>query len=369
MIEGCILNKMIKYIYAFEPNKNLGSGMENKVNGQVNALKNNGLDVIKEGHCKPSKYIRMIPFMTSSINWNKIDLTNVDGLYIRYLMSDFQFIKFLKRAKKNHIRICIEVATYPYKKELSWYSIKTIRDCFYKILLYKYVDLVFFMGGVGNVENIFGIRSKKICNGIDFNKYKIHNNTIVTNTIRLIAVADFDKRHGYERILKGISEYKKNGGKRIIDFYMVGEGSEKSFYEKLSINLGIDNNVHFLGRLIGKDLDLAYDSADIGVEVFGFYKNGIKCSSSLKSREYLARGLPFICGAKNDLIPEDFPYCLFFENDDSVVDIGRVVDFFDRIYDKENSFNVSSAIRNYGINNASWEKTMKPVSDFFTRGE
>ncbi len=359
---------MVKYLYAHEPNKKLGSGMENKISGQVKALNNNGVTTKKEGYYKPSKIKRAIPFNTTSIEWDKIDLSNVDGIYTRYLMSDYKFIKFLKRAKEKKIIICIEVPTFPYQKELNWYSLKAIRDKIYKGKLKKYVDRIFYMGGKGNVDNIFGIDCERIHNGIEFENYHIHKTNNTQDIIKLIAVADFQKSHGYERILKGMSEYYKNGGKRKIEFYMVGEGEEKSNYEKITFDLNLDKNVFFLGMLTGEKLDNAYDNANIGVEVFGFYKRGIDTSSSLKSREYLARGIPFICGAKNDSIKADYPYCLFFPNDSSVVDMNKVIDFYDNIYKKnKTAYEISKEIREFGISTVSWEKTMEPVSDFFKK--
>ena len=42
--------------------------------------------------------------------------------------------------------------------------------------------------------------------------------------------------------------------------------------------------------MVGEELNAEFDNSDIGVESFGFYKIDISTSSSLKSREYLARG-------------------------------------------------------------------------------
>lgn len=360
---------MIKYIYTVQNDPKKGSGVSQKIAGQVKALNNNGIETVEESHQKLSKIIRVLPLGTSTISWKQIDLGGIKGLYIRYPMADYRFVRFLKRAKESaEIVVCIEVPVYPYQKELKWYSLRTIREWIYRKFLHKYVDRVFYIGDATSDTKIFGVDSEKISNGIDFDSYSIHKRSTSDSTIRLIAVAEFQKSHGYERILKGMAEYKKVKNCRSVMFYMVGEGDEKKYYESLTEELELKDFVYFLGKLTGNELDEAYDKADIGVEVFGLYKRGIVTSSSLKSREYLARGLPFICGAPNDAIDGKFPYCLFFPNDSSVVDISKIVEFYDRIYNNSSKADeISKEIREYGINTVSWEKTMKPVSDFFKK--
>ena len=357
---------MIKYIFAYEPNTKLGSGMVTKIDGQVKALNNMGILTLKEGHYKPSKIYRIIPFNTSSINWNEVDINNIDGLYIRYLMSDFKFLKLLRKAKKKNKTVCLEMPTYPYQKELDWYNLKTIRDYIYRKHLYKYVDHIFYIGCNKRIDKIFGIDCERISNGIDFDTIPVCKHIPSSNSIRLIAVGDLQKSHGYERIIKGISKYYSEGGDRNIVFTIVGDGYERQFYEDLSSELHITDHVKFTGYLTDDDLDNAYNNADIGVEVFGLFKRGINISSSLKSREYLARGIPFICGVKNDIIDKDFPYCLFFPNNESIVNIVDVINFYDRIYSKNlNSEIISTTIREYSKKIASWETTMKPVFEYF----
>ena len=304
---------MLKYIHVLPNDSNKYVGVSNKIEGQINAFRNNGIVAKAFGYKKLSKIKRAIPFSSSSINWKEVDVTDSDILYIRYPMSDLRFILFLRKIKrKMGIPIFIEIATYPYEKELSRYSIITIRDKLYRRFLMNYVDFIFYIGGDGAYpQDIYGVKCARISNGIDFQKYRIVRRK-PSNTIRMIAVAEFQKIHGYERIIRGIADYYRKGGGRSISFTLVGEGGELSYYKELTSKLELNNYIHFKGKMVGEELNAEFDNSDIGVESFGFYKIDISTSSSLKSREYLARGLPYISGVHNDIIDDVFPFCLFF---------------------------------------------------------
>lgn len=360
---------MLVYLYSLDSNRQRGLGIENKINGQVKAFNNNGIVTQKIGCKILPKIQRIFPFSSSSIDWCKVNLENVTSLYVRYPLSDYQFIKFLKRAKSNNIRLYLEIATFPYEKELKKANIIVrMRDKLYSRFIKKYVDHIFYMGGQKEVvSTIFGVKCSRISNGIDFDNYRITKRKS-ENVIRLISVAQFQVIHGYERIIKGIFNYYKNGGNRSIDFVLIGEGPELDSYKQLVNNLSLNDRIHFKGKLTGELLDEEFDNADIGVESFGFYKIGVSISSSLKSREYLARGLPFISGIENDIISKNFPFCLQFKNDSSEINIQSVIDFYDLIYtNKKFGDDVGSAIREYGEQKASWNRTMELVFSYVAK--
>lgn len=84
---------------------------------------------------------RMIPLQTSSANWNAVDLSNADGLFIRYPFIDYQLLRMLRKfdIEKPSARVVIEIPSYPNKGERYKNKIVVARDRFYRTKLKKYM--------------------------------------------------------------------------------------------------------------------------------------------------------------------------------------------------------------------------------------
>jgi len=61
--------------------------------------------------------------------------------------------------------------------------------------------------------------------------------------------------------------------------------------------------------------------------------------------------------------PNDFPYMLKVPADESAVDIGQILQFYDRIKDRD----IIKEMRDYAEKNLSWEAKLKPVIDEINR--
>ena len=158
-------------------------------------------------------------------------------------------------------------------------------------------------------------------------------NETTDDTIDLLCVALMQPYHGYERLLYGLKNYLQNGGKRKILIHIVGEGPEKENYEKIVAKEKLDSNVIFYGRKGGEELEKIFEKGDIGVCSLGSYKKNVFWSSELKSKEYLAKGMPIIAGVNLDIFDLiSDKYYLQFANDSSVIDMGKIVGFYDGLY-------------------------------------
>lgn len=352
------------------------AGVQKKIDGQVHALKEY-VDVEKvvlevRGSENASKILKRIPFGPSGFQWKDVvkQIHDPDYLYIRKTLCDRGFDGFLRWVKKRYpeVKIILEIPTYPYDKELLS-SVKNLpmypAEVYYRNRLHRYVDRV---ATFSEDTEIFGIPAIGIQNGIHIDDHPVRPAKTDTSEIHLIAVASFQRHHGYERIIKGITEYYAQGGTRRIVLDLVGGGDECNNYRKMVEECSIQDHVVFWGPKHGEELTKIYEQADIGLGSFAFYKIGLELASSLKLREYLARGLPIIAGSRQDLFSEEtFPYYLEFPNDDSSVNMNRIVDFYDRVYHSAESYDqVVRNIRNYAEDNATWKKTFVPVFDFVT---
>ena len=85
-------------------------------------------------------------------------------------------------------------------------------------------------------------------------------------------------------------------------------------------------------------------------------------SSSLKSREYLAKGIPFATSSKIDVFREHpVDFCLQLAGDDSPINIYKLIEFHDALYEKEAQSQLISRIRSFAEANVSIEGAMKNV--------
>ena len=176
------------------------------------------------------------------------------------------------------------------------------------------------------------------------------------------------KHHGYERIIKGMYEYKKGGGDRKIKLYLVGEGSRIGYYKKLVATLGMGDDVIFCGKKAGKDLEEMYDMADIGLGSFGFHLIGDEdqISSTLKTREYLAYGLPFVSACTEDVFMNDSE-CEFYLNvpdDDTTVSMDKIIEMYDNLKSSYTKAELRQHIHEYAKQKIDMPVVMKPIIDY-----
>lgn len=293
-------------------------------------------------------------------------------VYIRSNKSDPWFIKILQNLKKSSsCKIVMEIPTWPEDKEY----ITGIRsrlvmfvDRLYRCKLKKYIDrMATYYPSDGE---IYGIKELDIINGIDvqgIKKITISKKKEIDKTIHLIAVAMFQPSHGYEKMIRGIYRYYKNGGTRSIVFDMVGDGYSLGLYKSLVNELNLSDKVIFWGKRFGGDLEEIYNMADIGVATlnFGRILQGAK-SSELKSREYAAKGLPMVCTNEIDVFPSDtFDFVRIVDEDKDYIDVNEVIDFYDCIYGRGSRQDVINRIRKAAEENCDMIAAIKPIVDFF----
>lgn len=287
-----------------------------------------------------------------------------DFVYSRYGLSDKYYYKLLKLLKVFGCINMVEIPTFPYDDEklpgLVWDVLYGI-DKFYRRKLYKVVDKIVTYS---HDDRILGVDTIKIINGIDFDNISLKNNITERNpnNINLLTVAGLANWHGYDRLLRGMGEYYRNNNERKVIFHIVGDGPVLPQYKKIVENYQIEEYVKFYGVKQGEELDVIYDIADMGVENLGFHRSGVFISSSLKSREYSAKGIPFITSCEIDGFNEcDFVY-RFPTNDDDI-NIYEIIQFYDKIYGNAKNENISEYIRNSAKKICSMKSTLKPVVD------
>lgn len=342
----------MKILYLTSGEINEFNGVSKKILSQVRAFENKGYEiklcnVIQRGNFLYQEIYQQNIYLKKTINntlgrqyllysYNKIlsyiIKENIDIIYIRYACNASpSFINFLKNLKKRKICILLEIATYPYDEEISkngnfLKKIKYKIEKKYRMFLKNYVDRIITFS---NDNEIFGIKTIKISNGIDINRISLVNNKKLENEINFLGVAQLAFWHGFDRFILSMSEYYKNKPLKVIKFHVVGDG-DKKVVEKLKElvkNYNLENYVIFYGFKSGKDLDKIYNKTNIAIGSLGIHRLNLKEVQPLKNREYCAKGLPFVISFNDpNFRNKEFVYKV--SNDEKLFDINEIIAWY-----------------------------------------
>jgi len=355
----------------FDPNGT--SGIERKKLSQIHELEKIG-DVKRLAFYPKRKknflanISRLLPFFTSTFpfTYDVKQLADIDVVYLRkpsYI--DRYTIRLLKDIKKQNQKsvIFFEIPTYPYDKEkagLIKYPL-LLKDRWNRRKLQRFVDRIIVVASDEQV--IFSIPAIKILNGIDFSKTSLRKISFSTDdSIHVIFVGNFERWHGLDRIVEGMKHYyNKSSANRIVVLHVVGPTENAIVVDLKTEELISNGYIHFYGSLQYSEVEKVYDKVSLACEAFGVHRRSPgQLSSSIKSREYGAKGLPIISESKIDYIPLNYPYFLKVSEDEFPIDIESIIKFHDDVYSVE-AQSVAAEIRNFAESRCSSEAMMKPV--------
>ncbi len=350
--------------------KGIGSGGANdKIISQINGLNKNGVECIglffdanlksiyqdNENNAtyfpvditKPPKLYSYHFFWRLYLNYEQeefyktieevIKNMKYDFIFFRYDFADIHFLRFVKKFGK---KIFIEYNAIP-EREFKKNSVGSPRHTYryYCEKIFSKSIIRYVKGIIGVTDEITNYQQKRqkrklgytLSNGIDVDKYPLKQyvdyNGSVLNMIILTGYTS--DKHGIDRILKSMSQYH---GEIIINFYIVGMVGEND--KLLSKELKLDKQVFFIDFSEKKEIDILFNQIHIGVGSMAFFREGLQEASPLKVRDFLSRGLPFFYGYEDTDLNANIDsnqYFLKFENNNSLIDMQKVVDFFEPI--------------------------------------
>ncbi len=356
--------------HGFDPN----NGISKKISYQVDAFKKCGMnvhlcymdekdtkkriidgDVIADyGNGLLSKILKRTDFSAIS---NYVKKNQIDLVYIRSNHNANLFtINMVKKMKAYGAKVVMEIPTYPYDNEYKAQGIsrQIFQDKIFRNQLAKYLDAIVTFS---DFDKIFGQRTIKISNGIDFDSVKMK--TTINDTskeLNLIGVAEIHEWHGFDRIVRGLADYYSKPQDYLVEFHVIGYFFSKEIedeFRKIISDNHMENYVILYGKKHGTELDNLFDKCDFGIGSLGRHRVGIDKIKTLKNREYAARGIPFIYSeTDSDFDPK--PYVLKAPADESPIEIQRIIDFYKR--------NTMSPIEiRESITDLSWKKQMELV--------
>jgi glycosyltransferase involved in cell wall biosynthesis len=271
--------------------------------------------------------------------------------------------ELLKNPRKG--KIVIEYQTIePIEGKLAGNYVYLLNDFFFGDDIRKYTD-----GIVGVTDQITRYEVTRsgdpekphitIGNGINVETVNVHQQVPYSGEeLRLLCVANFNRWHGLDRLIRGIGTYR---GPTRITLDIAGDGSELPYFKKIIHELAITDKVKFHGLTIGTDLDNLFNTCHIAVGSLGMHRKGLTQTSELKAREYCARGIPYIISCSDPDFPDDFPYICRFPSNESEIDVEMIIEFAQKVYqDPDYPFKM----RAYAVEHLDWSVKMQILKTF-----
>lgn len=356
------------YIYSTNDSEYKSNGESKKVLSQYQAFKDAGVDMELVDIILGSKIHKLLYRLPAYGVYPKASrekilskIFDVDFVYIRKNIFDGSYYKLLKELKdaKPDLSTIVEIPTYPYLSEWSRLVDKPLilkeRRALPIIQRDRLVDCYTTLS---DDDELFGVETIRFNNCITVEDYKPKQSMQDSDEIHLIGVALLARWHGYDRVIEGMRNYYDTNPEKKVYFHIVGEGTELPTLKRLAEKSRLDPYIHFEGKLFGDALDALYDRSNVGIGSLGLYRIGLESGKTLKSREYCAKGIPFIQAASDSTF-DGFPYCLNFENDNTPIDINRIIKFADEI-----DYNAATqSMRKYAETELSWNSYINRITN------
>ena len=339
------------------------SGISKKIHYQVKGLRENGHDVrlcyygfAENGHrCRfvdddviadygTGKMAGLRQRFSYGCIYEYCIREKIEFVYARcFQNANPWLISLFKKIKKAGIRAVTEVPTYPYDSEFflsDWSQRVSFHiDRLFRNRLYRYMDA---MVTFSDATEIFGQRTIRISNGVDFDSIPLHEPPSYSEKsapLHLIGVAEVHYWHGFDRLIEGLGRYYQAGtAGRDVYFHIVGGVHPNDRYrgsafhpafQQLMEKYNIADKVIFHDTLFGEQLTQVFNQCQFAVGSLGRHRSGITVIKTLKNREYATRGIPFIY-SEQDSDFDDKPFVLKAPADDTPIDIQKIVDFVER---------------------------------------
>lgn len=263
---------------------------------------------------------------------------------------------------RSDARFLYEYPTFPLGTEKSMSLLRSVYSKFNSALR-RYIESmtdVYVLIGEDAGGSYNGKPAVNISNGIDLDVIPARDRRPDPDAVHILALASMSYWHGYDRLIRSLAAYR---GSEHVVIHMVGpnDGGSVPEWKALTEELGLGDRVLFHGSKSGPELDELFDLCDIGVNSLGMYRKGFSVTSELKSREYAARGLPFVCSVDDPALEHAAePMWLRVSNDDSIPDMERIVQF---ALDMRRAPDCVGRLRAYAAEHLTWESQYRMVFD------
>lgn len=288
-------------------------------------------------------------------------LSESDVVYYRGIPVSPYLLSVLRQTRESLVVFEIQsIAHREAANRKAWLNLLTNKIFLHKILAHT-DGIVGVSEAITNFYGRYMVDASKSCqtisNGVDLFANPARTPNYGHNRLLdVLCVAQPKKWHGIDRFLLGLSRYK---GPREIRLHLVGNGPELERLKEMAKDLSLEDRVYFHGFKTDRELDHFYNTCQVAVSSLAIHRAG--AGAPLKSREYCARGIPFVDSSLDDAFPHDFEYRLKIESNDTPLDIPMLVEFSERIMKRQDH---PLVMRRFAEENLSWESKMKTLHQF-----
>ncbi|WP_079474791.1 hypothetical protein [Marinococcus halophilus] len=329
-----------------------------------------GREVVREHHYSPkaifvetpawkrstASYFRMTEFLQFAATL--AESLDVQEIYIRRVKPVLpQLSLWLQRCRRQERKMYYEIPDYPveapFKTDWPAYGSYVLDQAAFRFGVYPLVKKIVAV----SITPVADPKVIAIKNGIDLAATPVVERPAFHHpdeAFVLAGVANLASWHAYDRIIKGLNKCRAPIRP---EFHIIGDGPVSDELRQLAVAEGVEDRVIFHGTLTGSELDQMMNGVDVGIGILGNHRRNFFGDSSLKNREYCARGIPFLLASEDSDFPVNLPFVFRTPADESPVDIDRL--FFK--YMQHRHRNTPANIRSYAAEHLSWEQKLRGV--------
>lgn len=314
----------------------------------------------------PHPYLRALAFRRKVFTHllQVVEQDKLDVLYIRGTPSDPFVERFVERCKAKVVFEINSIQASERKMQkrpwVAWFE-----EFFTRRALQKASG---FVGVSSSVQQYYAelindsVPSLILGNGFEVESVALRRQPVFDGThVRLISTANYAKWHGLDRVLRGLAVYQ---GRLSISIAIVGTGKTLNDLKKQVNSLGLSKQVFFIGEAYGKELDGFFDQSHLAIAALAVHRIRLKDATSIKVREYLSRGIPFLISYSDiDLkaVPFGDHYCFIVPPDDSPIDFSFLEVVAPTVFtDSE----LPARMRRYAIEHVDMREKMRILHSF-----
>lgn len=202
------------------------------------------------------------------------------------------------------------------------------------------------------------LRYLTLGNGVEVSSIPMRHPPGLQDECHVLCVAGVAYWHGLDRFIMSLKDYT---GHRKIHLHIVGDGEELPNIKALVSALHLESKVTFYGFRSGKELDTMFNQCHIAIGSLAGFRVNLNELSSLKSREYCARGIPFMMASKDSDFPENWDYIQMVPATEEPIDMNLVLAFAERVMEDSNHH---KKMREYAETHLDWLAKMKVLKEF-----
>lgn len=285
--------------------------------------------------------------------------------YVRRFIFEPAAADMLRLMHRSGIKTIVEIPTYPHHKEMLLQNTLKSRmlvamDDLYAKKSAPSIDLFCPMGE--EVKTLYGRPSLNIENGIDVSDIRLRVPVYQEKEYHIAALAVMTPWHGYDRLIRGLADYYAVPDREDkIYLHLIGTGNVLEEWRQLAEKLGISEYVLFEGKMDNEQMNEAFDRYDMGAASLARYRSGLSVVYELKTREYMARGIPFLYATEDRAIEQFGKYALKVPNDDSPISMEGLLDFMKEM---RGCPVAGQEMREYAARELTFEKQFRKIFDF-----